>query len=157
MLEVSIFKVQSPRQLAQARELMLEYANSLGVSLCFQNFDAEMAALPGKYAPPGGCILLAEVDGESAGCVALRQLAPGICEMKRLYLRPRFRALGLGRRLAEEIIAVARPLGYQRMRLDTVEPLMKNAVGLYRALGFREIPAYCVNPMEQTLYLELEL
>lgn len=152
-----ITEAQSAAQIAQARELMLEYANSLGVSLCFQNFDAEMAALSGKYAPPSGCILLAEVDGESAGCVALRQLAPGICEMKRLYVRPRFRGLGLGRRLAEEIIAVARLLGYERMRLDTVEPLMKNAVGLYRALGFREIPAYCVNPMEQTLYLELQL
>ncbi len=110
-------QAESPGQIAQARELFLEYAQSLGFSLCFQNFDKELAELPGDDAPPTGRLLLAECKGEIAGCVALHKLEPGICEMKRLYLRPQFHGKGVGRALAERIIAEARQIGYQRMRL----------------------------------------
>jgi len=147
----------SPAHIAQARELFLEYAQSLGFSLCFQNFEAELAGLPGDYSPPGGRLLLAEYEGQLAGCVALHRLAAGICEMKRLYLRPAFRGKRLGRALADRIIAEGRQIGYQRMRLDTVEPVMKDAVAMYRKLGFREIAPYCNNPMAGALYMELEL
>jgi putative acetyltransferase len=149
--------VESPAQIATVRELFLEYANSLGFSLCFQSFDRELAGLPGEYAPPNGRLLLAEWQGEPAGCVALHPLEAGICEMKRLYLRPQYRGKGLGRALVQRIIDEARSLGYLRMRLDTVEPLMKDAVVLYRRFGFREIPPYRENPIAGAMYLELEL
>src|SRR5437588_4849594 len=135
-------QVESPAQIAQARELFVEYAESLGFSLCFQNFDQELAGLPGDYAPPDGRLLLVEHEGQLAGCVALHSLEPGICEMKRLYLRLQFRGKGLGRALAERIIAEAGESGYQRMRLDTVEPVMKDAVAMYRKLGFKEVAPY---------------
>lgn len=150
-------QVETPAQIAQARELFLEYAQSLGFSLCFQSFDAELASLPGDYAPPEGRLLLAQYDDQPAGCVALHRLEPKICEMKRLYLRPQFRGKGLGRALAERIVAEARQIGYERIRLDTVEPVMKDAVAMYRRLGFREIDPYRVNPMAGTLYMELTL
>lgn len=155
--DVSLFQAESPTQIAQARELFLEYAQSLCFSLCFQNFDKELAGLPGDYCPPDGRLLLAEVGGELAGCVALHKLGTRTCEMKRLYLRPKFRGKGLGRVLAETIIAEARQIGYHRMRLDTVGPVMKGAVSLYRRLGFREITPYRPNPMPGTLYMELAL
>jgi putative acetyltransferase len=154
---LTINQATSPGQIEQVRELFLEYANSLGFSLCFQGFDQELAALPGDYAPPEGRLLLAEYEGKLAGCVALHKLGDDVCEMKRLYLRPAFRGKGLGRVLAEEILRQAREIGYQRLRLDTVEPAMKDAVGMYRRLGFREIAAYRDNPMAGTLYLELDL
>jgi putative acetyltransferase len=132
---LTFVQAESPEQMAQARELFLEYAQSLGFSLCFQNFDKELADLPGDYAPPAGRLFLAECKAEVAGCVALHKLEAGICEMKRLYLRPRFRGHGLGSVLAERIIAEARQIGYQRMRLDTIEPVMKDAVAMYRMLG----------------------
>ena len=147
----------SDTQIAQARELFLEYAQSLGFSLCFQNFDQELAELPGDYAPPDGRLLLAEYDGQLAGCVALHKLDPGICEMKRLYLRSQFRGQGRGRALAERIIAEARQIGYQRMRLDTIEPVMKDAVAMYRKLGFQEVAPYRPNPIAGALYMELNL
>jgi len=150
-------QAESPEQIAQARELFLEYAQSLGFSLCFQNFDKELADLPGDYAPPAGRLFLAECKGKVAGCVALHKLEPGTCEMKRLYLRPQFRGKGVGRALAERIIDEARQIGYQRMRLDTVEPVMKDAVAMYRKLGFKEIAPYRANPMAGTIYMELEL
>ncbi len=150
-------QAETPAQIAQARELFLEYAQSLGFSLCFQNFDQELASLPGGYAPPEGRLLLAEYEGQVAGCVALHRLEPGVCEMKRLYLRPQLRGKGLGRALADHIIAEARQIGYQRMRLDTVEPVMKDAVAMYRRLGFREIDPYCTNPIAGALYMELSL
>jgi GNAT superfamily N-acetyltransferase len=154
---LSIRQAESPAQIAQVRELFLEYAKSLGFSLCFQNFDKELAGLPGDYAPPEGRLLLAEFAGGVAGCVALHKCDAGICEMKRLYLRPQFRGKGLGRVLAEAVIAEAQKIGYERMRLDTVEPVMRDAVGLYRKLGFREIAPYRTNPMPGTLYMELKL
>ena len=150
-------QAESHAQIAQTRELFLEYAESLGFSLCFQNFDQELAGLPGDYAPPDGRLLLAEYEGQLAGCVALHKLEPEICEMKRLYLRAKFRDKGLGRALAETIIAEARAIGYRRMRLDTVEPVMKDAVAMYRRLGFKEIPPYRANPIAGALYMELEL
>jgi ribosomal protein S18 acetylase RimI-like enzyme len=150
-------QAQGEPQIAQARELFLEYAQSLGFSLCFQNFDQELANLPGDYAPPTGRLLIAEYAGQAAGCVALHQLEPGICEMKRLYLRPQFRGQGLGRMLADRIIAEARQSGYQRMRLDTVGPVMKDAVAMYRKIGFQKIEPYCTNPIAGTLYMELLL
>jgi putative acetyltransferase len=152
-----IHQAECPAQIAQARDLFLEYANTLGFDLCFQSFDKELAGLPGDYAPPGGRLLLAEFNRELAGCGALRRLDLHTCEMKRLYLRPKFRGKGLGRMLAEKLIADARSIGYQRMRLDTVEPVMKAAVSMYRDLGFREIAPYRENPIPGALYMELSL
>ena len=137
--------------------MFLEYASSLGFSLCFQSFDQELAGLPGDYAPPAGRLLLAEYEGKLAGCVALHKIDDEVCEMKRLYLRPAFRGKGLGRVLAEEILRQARAIGYRKLRLDTVEPVMKDAVAMYRRLGFREIAPYRENPMAGTLYMEVEL
>ena len=154
---LAFVQAESPVQIAQARELFLEYAQSLGFSLCFQNFDKELADLPGDYAPPEGRLLLAEYEGQLAGCVALHKLEAGICEMKRLYLRSQFRGKSIGRALADRIISEARGIGYQRMRLDTVEPRMKDAVAMYRKIGFKEIAAYCANPIAGALYMELQL
>jgi putative acetyltransferase len=150
-------QAESPAHIAQARELFLEYAKSLGFSLCFQNFDEELANLPGDYAPPEGRLLLAEYEGQVAGCVALHKLDSEVCEMKRLYLRPQFRGKQLGRALADRIIAEARHIGYKRIRLDTVEPAMKGAVAMYRRIGFVEIAPYCANPIAGALYMELQL
>jgi putative acetyltransferase len=150
-------QAESTAQVAKARELFLEYAQSLGVNLCFQNFEEELAGLPGHYAPPDGRLLLAENEGQLAGCVALHKWEPAVCEMKRLYLRPSFRGRGLGRVIAEKIIEEARSIGYRRMRLDTIEPIMKDAVEMYRKLGFREIAPYRANPIAGAMYMELEL
>ena len=148
-----IFQVESSAHIAQARELFLEYAQSLNFSLCFQSFDKELESLPGDYSSPDGRLLLAEYDGRLAGCIALHGLDADICEMKRLYLRPEFRGKGLGRALAETIISEARRAGYTRMRLDTVEPVMKTAVEIYRKLGFKEIAPYRPNPVAGSIYL----
>lgn len=142
--------------LAAARQLFEEYAASLGISLCFQGFDEELVGLPGAYAPPGGRLLLACRGKESAGCVALRPLEPGTCEMKRLYVRPAYRTGGVGRLLAERVIHEAAMAGYRRMRLDTL-PTMEAALQLYRRLGFREIAPYTTNPVEGAVFLELQL
>jgi len=155
--KITIFPVTTETEIKTTRELFVEYGQSLGFSLCFQSFDQEYASLPGKYAPPRGRLLLAEVDGQPAGCVALRPLETGVCEMKRLYVRPEFRGLGLGRRLAETIINEAKLIGYQAMRLDTVEDKMQSAVALYRALGFHEIAPYTVNPEASVIFLEIDL
>ena len=155
--KITILPVTTEAEIKTTRELFVEYGQSLGFSLCFQSFDQEYASLPGKYAPPHGRLLLAEVDGMAAGCIALRPLETGVCEMKRLYVRPKFRGLGLGRRLTETIIDEAKLIGYQLMRLDTVEDKMQAAVALYRALGFKEIGPYTLNPVQGAIFMELEL
>jgi GNAT superfamily N-acetyltransferase len=154
---VVIWQAVTASDIAQARELFLEYGGSLGFSLCFQGFEKELAGLPGDYAPPGGRLLLLQSEGSLAGCVALHPFSAGICEMKRLYVRPGHRGKRLGRVLVEAVISEARAVGYTHMRLDTVEPVMKGAVALYRKLGFHEIPSYRENPMAGTLYMELQL
>jgi ribosomal protein S18 acetylase RimI-like enzyme len=151
-----IGEAREASDIATARGLFEEYAASLGIDLCFQGFEEELATLPGSYAPPDGRLLLARQGPEIAGCVALRRLEQNVCEMKRLYVRPAFRGLGVGRMLAEEIIREAGITGYHRMRLDTL-PTMISARGLYRQLGFREIPPYRANPVEGAVFLELQL
>lgn len=153
---LKILQAETAEQLREARLLFEEYAASLGFDLGFQDFEAELAGLPGAYAPPQGRLLLAFHEGRPAGCVALRELEEGVCEMKRLYVRPGFQGLGIGKVLAEAVIEEARGMGYSRMRLDTV-PSMERARGLYRALGFREIPPYRFNPIPGTAFLELRL
>lgn len=159
--------VAGDAEVAIARSLFEEYGASLGFDLCFQNFSAELAGLPGDYAPPRGTLLLAVDDAAGAGappgdtarflgCVALRPLEADICEMKRLYVRPAGRGLGTGRRLAEAIVEAGRRLGYARMRLDTL-PTMGLALTLYERLGFRDIPPYRANPIPGARYLELIL
>ncbi|HEX8651299.1 MAG TPA: GNAT family N-acetyltransferase [Pyrinomonadaceae bacterium] len=153
---LKLVQAQSEEQIGQARELFLEYAAATGIDLCFQNFDAELAALPGDYAPPDGRLFLA-VDGtQAAGCVALRKIDEETCEMKRLYVRPASRGTGAGKSLALKIIEEARSLGYARMRLDTL-PSMHRAITLYRALGFQPIEPYRYNPEEGALFMELAL
>jgi len=155
-VDVRIVDGHSPERIAAVRSLFEEYAESLEVDLSFQDFERELAELPGDYVPPGGRLLLALAGEEPAGCVALRPYEPGVCEMKRLYVRPEFQGTGLGRRLAEEIVDAARRLGYESMRLDTL-PTMGAARGLYRSLGFEEIEAYRANPVHGTTYFELAL
>ena len=152
-----IVPAEEQAQIDYVRTLFREYASSLGFSLCFQSFDAELAGLPGEYSPPEGQLLLAFCDSIPAGCVALRKLEDGICEMKRLYIRPEFRGRGLGRDLVLALIEQARQSMYGKMRLDTIAASMAEAVGLYRSLGFRDIPPYCRNPISGAIYLELDL
>ena len=151
----AIHSAYDPR-LAEARTLLLEYAESLDVDLTFQNFDRELSEFPVNYLPPSGALLLASRDQRLAGSVAMRRLDQEICEMKRLYVRPAFRRLGVGRDLAVAIIAAARGVGYTHMRLDTL-PAMGDAQRLYGILGFREIAAYYENPIPGSKYLELDL
>lgn len=144
-------------------ELVREYSGSLGFSLDYQGFEEELGDLAAKYGPPGGALLLARVDGEPAGTVALRQLEPGIGEMKRLYVRPGFRreradnGNSIGRELACRIVEAARSCGHQRLRLDTIGPQMEPAIRLYRTMGFTEIAPYYPSPVPGTVYMELVL
>jgi ribosomal protein S18 acetylase RimI-like enzyme len=152
-----IVPAEERAQIDHVRTLLREYAASLGFSLCFQSFDAELAGLPGEYSPPEGQLLLGLCNSTPAGCVALRKLEDGICEMKRLYIRPEFRGRGLGRDLVLALIEQARQSMHGKMRLDTVAASMAEAVGLYRSMGFRDIPPYCHNPIPGAIYLELDL
>jgi ribosomal protein S18 acetylase RimI-like enzyme len=155
-VSLEIVRATSVDQIATARMLFKEYEASLGIELTFQGFAREVAELPGAYAPPAGRLLLATGGAEPAGCVALRPLEGGICEMKRLYVRPTARGARLGRRLAETVIREARAIGYARMRLDTL-PSMKEAFALYQTLGFREIAPYYETPIVGTRFMELDL
>lgn len=138
----------------RVRELFREYEQFLDFDLCFQNFEQELAELPGFYSPPQGCILLA---GEPVvGCVGMRPLSREVCEMKRLYVRPAGRSLGLGRKLCEALIEKARSVGYRAMRLDTVSKLDR-AIALYQALGFKPCERYCENPQPDVQFFELDL
>jgi putative acetyltransferase len=154
---ISLSQAFSSEQVEEARQLFREYAESLHFSLCFQGFDEELRTLPGAYSPPAGRLLLARCEDSSAGCIALRQLESRICEMKRLYVRPEYRGKGIGKLLVDGIIAEARGIGYERMRLDTVASSMQDAIALYRRRGFREIDPYRANPIAGALYLELLL
>ncbi|MCP4687669.1 MAG: GNAT family N-acetyltransferase [Desulfobacterales bacterium] len=151
-----ITPVETEEALGEIRLLFREYANSLDFDLSFQNFEEELAGLPGRYAPPDGCLLMARVGNEPAGCAALRKIENGICEMKRLYVRPRFRGARMGKALASEIVARARRIGFERMRLDTAGS-MEKAKSIYVAMGFREIAPYCHNPLPDATFLELTL
>ena len=173
-----ITPAETKEAVKQASELFREYAASLGVNLSFQDFDRELATLPGEYAPPTGRLFLALVDvtdhlagsgreqprvvssasfpSAVSGCIALRKFADEICEMKRLYVRPQYRGHGAGRALADAVIQAAREIGYRHMRLDTL-PQLTQAQALYCALGFREIPPYRHNPVPGTRYFELAL
>jgi GNAT superfamily N-acetyltransferase len=156
-LNLHIFQANSDEDVRQARALFEEYAAGLGISLCFQNFDQELANLPGDYAPPDGRLLLATEDDQLAGCIAMRKLEPGVCEMKRLFLRPAYRGKGLGRVLVESIIDEARKLGYTYMRLDTLPGRMDQAIALYQSIGFVEIEPYYNNPVANAKFMQLEL
>jgi ribosomal protein S18 acetylase RimI-like enzyme len=154
---MKLVQVNSDDQVHQARELFEEYAAWLGFSLCFQNFDQELAELPGEYAPPDGRLFLAIDDDQIAGCVALRKIDDGICEIKRLYVRPEFRGRSLGRSLTETVIEAAREIGYRRMRLDTLPGKMDRAIAMYRSLGFTNIEPYYDNPVPDAVFMELLL
>ena len=155
-VRVIMVPAETGEDLVQVRQLFREYADFLGFDLGFQDFDRELAELPGEYAPPAGRALLAK-EGESAiGCVALRRMDDDRCEMKRLYVRAARRGRGIGRVLAEAVIREARAIGYNRMRLDTV-PGLREAIALYRSLGFVEIRPYRYNPIAGAIYMELDL
>ncbi len=156
MLDLNIREATFPQDLNVVRMLFCEYANGLGVDLCFQNFETELAELPGRYAPPAGGLWLAVNGDQPAGCAAFRPIDGETCEMKRLYVRPTFRGHALGRRLAERIIVAAREAGHRRICLDTM-PSMVEAIRLYESLGFVPIQAYCHNPVTGAMFLGLEL
>jgi putative acetyltransferase len=153
---IEIIEANTDDFIAKAKELFQEYAGSLGFDLCFQNFDQELDDFPGQYSPPMGCLFLALSENQPIGCVGLRSFQKGVCEMKRLYVRPDFRARKAGRLLAEAAIKAGKAIGYEIMRLDTL-PSMVGANILYKSLGFREIEPYRHNPMKGAIYMELNL
>ena len=153
---IQITSAQSDEQIDSIRLLFLEYAQSLNFDLCFQSFDEELTGLPGDYAPPEGRLLLALYNEKAVGCVGLRKVAGGVCEMKRLWVRPEFRGRKIGRKLADAIISEARTIGYRIMKLDTVDS-MKAAMAMYKSMGFSETSAYRYNPIEGARYMELKL
>ena len=155
--EVLIRQAESDEDIQLARSLFKEYESAIQVNLCFQSFDQELANLPGDYAPPSGRLLLAYIDEQPVGCIALRKKTDSICEMKRLFLRPEARGKHVGRKLVETIIDEARAIGYRQMRLDTMLGRMDTAIAIYRSVGFEEIPPYYDTPVDSTLFMELTL
>ena len=153
-----IVEVTSPKDIEQVRTLFTEYRAELVVEPCFHSFDEEIASLPGSYAPPGGKLLLAKVVGQPVGCIGVRPFpSEGACEMKRLYVRPPFRGDKIGKLLAEQILREARGLGYRSMRLDSHPGSMAAAIRMYRKLGFREVSAAPLEPIDGLIYMELAL
>jgi len=155
--DVRLQHIQSGPAIEDIRALFLEYGRGLNFNLCFQNFDKELEQLPGIYGMPQGRLILCQVDGTPAGCIALKPLEPGICEMKRLFVRPEFRGKRLGLKLTRHIISEARAMGYAVMRLDTIKGTMDNAIALYESVGFKEIPPYYNNPIPNAFFMELRL
>ncbi len=155
-MNITIQKIASLEDLEEIKSLFREYEKFLGVSLCFQNFEEELAKLPAKYAEPEGSIFLAKVDGVSAGCIALWKLEEGVCEMKRLYVKPDFQGIGLGKKLAQTIIEEAQNKGYKKMKLDTLRRL-ESANHLYKSLQFTETTSYNYNPEDDVAYFEKDL
>src|SRR5438067_4694623 len=156
-MRMQIILAETADQIEQARALFREYESWLGLSLCFQNFEKELAELPGAYAEPDGRLLLARDNDELAGCVVLRKIGDGSCEMKRLFVRDTFRGKGIGRLLIETIIRNAKEIGYERLLLDTLPSRMNDAIALYRSIGFKEIAAYYDNPVPGAIFMELKL
>ena len=154
---VNIFQAETAVEIESARKLFREYEEWLGLDLCFQGFEDELRNLPGKYAPPEGRLFLVNYNEQLSGCVALRKLENGVCEMKRLYVRENARGHGLGKMLIKKLIDEARLIGYAKMRLDTYSPMMAKAVKLYASHGFNEILAYYANPHDGVLFMEMQL
>ncbi len=152
-----IISAETPKQIDEIRKLFREYENWLDIDLCFQDFEKELANLPGKYAKPAGRLFLIHKENLAAGCIALRKIDVETCEMKRLYVREDFRGLGLGKMLIEKLIKEARAVGYKKMRLDTLPDKMPSAVKLYKSYGFCKISPYYNNPHRETLFMELDL
>lgn len=153
---MKIIQAQTENHIREARILFREYETALGVDLCFQSFEEELANLPGKYAPPDGLLMLAADDSDVAGCAAMRKIGEHVCEIKRLFVRPQYRGMGIGRMLAQEIICRARHAGYHVMYLDTLA-ILERAIALYRSLGFQETEPYYHNPLDGVVYLQLDL
>lgn len=154
---IEIIQAETAGHIEQARTLFREYEKWFGMNLCFQNFDEEVAGLPGKYAPPEGRLFLAFVDKKLAGCIALRKLEEKICEMKRLFVRENFQGTGLGKILIGKLLKEAELIGYEKIRLDTFPPKMGKAVSIYRKYGFCEIEPYYQNPYGDTLFMEAKI
>jgi len=155
-MNTKIIQAIGENQIGSVKELFLEYAESLDFELCFQDFDNELAGLPGDYSPPEGRLYIALYENNPAGCIALRKYKNGVCEMKRLYVRPQFRGNNIGKKLVELLIEDARIIGYKNMVLDTV-PSMQTAQKLYKSLGFYEIKPYRINPVKGAVFMELKL
>lgn len=153
---MTIKQANTKSEIEAVRKLFREYHKFLNADLCFQSFEEELANLPGKYVHPEGRILIGLIDKKIVGCVAVRKLEGTVCEMKRLYVKPETRGTGLGAKLAEQIIKIAQNLGYQTMRLDTLERLT-DAMNLYKKLGFKKTEAYYKNPLPGVIYWELDL
>jgi putative acetyltransferase len=153
----TLVQVEHEEDVKQARQLFREYEAWIEVDLCFQSFEKELAGLPGDYAAPDGRLLLAFEEGELAGCIALRKRERGVCEMKRLFVRPEFHGKGIGRQLVDAIVREAKEIGYQKMRLDTLPPKMNKAIAIYRSMGFVEIEPYYDNPVPGATFMELAI
>lgn len=157
MTSLQISHIRNDNDIATVRELFREYEDKMGLDLCFQGFEAELASLPGNYAEPSGRLLIAAIDDSVAGCIALKKVDAETCEMKRLFVREEFRGQRIGIALIERLIADAREIGYKRLRLDTFPPIMSKAVELYRSYGFREIEPYNSDPHPDLLFMEMDL